>query len=219
MKKITLSLVCSLIVSAMTAQWVSGVELIPNQDSCINVAYSKVAFYPGPQDSANRIFMNKVTKNGIKLRGEEGIQVSESTACFSYSPVLLNTEDNQVCIGYEVIDSVDSPFGPPVDSAYGYISLRKSGADESVLFFMKKVNNDNEDVFSYANKCGTDGTSIWGKTVLLSNRKGTIKGLKPLEEIGNQWVVSFSDYTDTAYSNKARGQLYAQNLLLKNQTR
>ncbi len=399
--------------------WVSGVALIPNQDSCIYVAYSKAAFYPGPQDTVNRIFLNKVTKSGTKLWGVEGIQVSESTAGSSYTPVLLNTEDNQVCIGYEVIDSVDSPFGPLVnlklkkfsasgvqlwqytlprdaehdnlgiileplsggnimaiykhihinfidslfnqslvaqkfdaggnpaflqpkevvtynwykyeppmtsvkvesnmqngffigaswdegpvaiqtyiqqidadantlfptpvplvpdssdnldrtdygmrylpgsrellvvwadkhtslnnaailgqkitlagqrvwadtgkviyplistlDSAYGYISLRKSGADESVLFFMKKINNDSQDIFSYANKYGPDGISIWGKTVLLSNHKGTVNGLKPLEEIGSQWVVSFSDFTDTAYASKAKGQLYAQNLFV-----
>ncbi|MDD4602891.1 MAG: T9SS type A sorting domain-containing protein [Bacteroidales bacterium] len=92
--------------------WVSGVAVVPNQDSCVYVAYSKVQFYPGPEDTVNAIFLNKLTKNGVKMWGDEGVQISKgSTACSSFSPYLLVTEDNQVCIGYITIDSVGTPIG------------------------------------------------------------------------------------------------------------
>lgn len=92
--------------------WVAGVAVVPNQDSCVYVAYSKVQFYPGPEDTISAIFMNKLTKNGVKLWGDEGIRISRgSTTCSSYSPYLLATEDNQICIGYITIDSVVTPTG------------------------------------------------------------------------------------------------------------
>jgi hypothetical protein len=398
-------------------KWISGVALVPNQDSCTFVAYSKIIFYPGPQDSVNKIFINKVTKSGKKLWGEEGIQVGETTEYSSYGPVLLCTADNQVCIGYEDNDTEQTPIGllsdlklkkfsasgalvwqytlprdtaqfnagiilklmqggnimaiykhlrvgysdttfnqsifvqkfdaagtplfpqpkdvltyakykydPPMtpvkvesnmqdgfyigvsfspetteiqtfiqqidasantifpqpvevatpsgeeidrtdfdmrylqdshellviwvernfsyhnemilgqkisssgqrvwadtgkifypltamlDSAYAFITLRKSGTNESVLFYMKKINNDNEDVFSLANKYGPDGNTLWAKPVLLSNRQGNNKGLNSIEEIGGQWVAYYTDFMDSTYAVRAKFQFYAQNL-------
>lgn len=397
--------------------WVSGVALAPDQDSGIYVAYSKMVFYPGPQDTVNKIFINKITRSGVKLWGEEGIQVGETTGYSSYSPVLLCTEDNEVCIGYEDNDTeqtslgllsnlklkkfsasgtlvwqytlprdtaqyntgvilknmqsgnimaiyrhlrvgfADSTFNqsicvqkfnaagsplfpqpkdvltyqkykydPPMtpvkvesnlqdgfyigvsfnpatpeiqtfiqqidanantifpqpvevavsseyeidrtdfsmrylpdsqellviwvekdfsfhnemilgqkissagqrvwadsgkilypqtammDSTYGYLTLRKSGTNESVLFFMKKIHNDNEDIFSIAEKYGPDGNRKWANPVLLSSRQGDNVGLNVLEEIGNQWVAYYTDMVDSTHAHQAKGQLYAQNL-------
>jgi len=110
--------------------WVAGVAVVPNQDSCVYVAYSKVLFYPGPQDTITAIFMNKVTKNGVKLWGDEGIRVSKgSTTCSSYSPYLLATEDNQVCVGYITIDSTLTPTG-----SLQNVILRKLSASGTLVW-------------------------------------------------------------------------------------
>jgi len=101
-----------MIDSGPNRTWVAGVAVVPNQDSCVYLAYSKVQFYPGPEDTVSAIFMNKVTKTGIKMWGDNGIQISKgATTCSSYTPYLLVTEDNQICVGYITIDSVDTPLG------------------------------------------------------------------------------------------------------------
>lgn len=397
--------------------WVAGVAVVPNQDSCVYVAYSKVLFYPGPQDTVTAIFMNKVTKNGVKLWGDEGIRVSKgSTTCSSYSPYLLATEDNQVCVGYITIDSTLTPTGSlqnvilrklssagtlvweytfpqgsaefnwgvsmhpmdngnimaicrhdstnfndtsfmqslwaqkfdanglplfakpknilsypkytgdypmtmvqvesnsedgfyigvaydegvitiqnfiqqidanantlfpepvPViidaatnlertdfgirylpetqellviwaeknftthtasilgqkissmgtrvwgdsakefypkismmDSTYAFLTLRKSGTNESILFFMKRI-SPSAAIYSYASKLDPSGNSVWGKTVLLSNKSGSNIGLIALEEIGSQWVAYYIDQMDSAHYHQSKGQLYGQNI-------
>ncbi len=397
--------------------WVAGVAVVPNQDSCVYVAYSKVLFYPGPQDTVTAIFMNKVTKNGVKLWGDEGIRVSKgSTTCSSYSPYLLATEDNQVCVGYITIDSTLTPTGSlqnvilrklssagtlvweytfpqgsaefnwgvsmhpmdngnimaicrhdstnfndtsfmqslwaqkfdanglplfakpknilsypkytgdypmtmvqvesnsedgfyigvaydegvitiqnfiqqidanantlfpepvPViidaatnlertdfgirylpetqellviwaeknftthtasilgqkissmgtrvwgdsakefypkismmDSTYAFLTLRKSGTNESILFFMKRI-SPSAAIYSYASKLDPSGNSVWGKTVLLSNKSGSNIGLMALEEIGSQWVAYYIDQMDSAHYHQSKGQLYGQNI-------
>ena len=91
-----------LVSQAPQKEWVSGIDLTYNHDSCIYVAYSRLAFESNTEDTNTYIFMNKITESGNKLWGEEGIQVTSLDDYADYNPKLMVSNDNNILIAHEV---------------------------------------------------------------------------------------------------------------------
>lgn len=82
--------------------WVPGVELVFNQDSCIYLAYSRLEPPGGSGDSLLHMRLNKVTNQGVKLWGDEGIDISDPENFGDYGPHLMVASDNNVVISFDV---------------------------------------------------------------------------------------------------------------------
>jgi len=95
--------------------WVSKVTLISDLDTCLYVAYTKSQLSLGPTDTLMSIFVNRVTTGGIKLWGEEGIQISDTLDTGSFNPSMLYTDDQNLVLGYESVDTEGTPVGNMVD--------------------------------------------------------------------------------------------------------
>jgi hypothetical protein len=81
--------------------WVPDMNLAFNHDSCMYVAYSRIVPPTGTTDTLVHIYMNKVTLNGEKLWGNEGIDISEPDDFGDYGPELVVTQQNNIVISYD----------------------------------------------------------------------------------------------------------------------
>ena len=82
-------------------KWTSGMNMAFSPDNCLYVAYSRLLSPTGSTDTLVHIFLNKVSLDGEKLWGNEGIDISDPNDFGDYGPELLVTQQNNVVISYD----------------------------------------------------------------------------------------------------------------------
>jgi len=119
-----------LVSNAANRTWVPGLNMAFNQDSCIYVAYSKVIPQQGTEDTLVHMCMNKITQNGEKLWGDEGIDISEPDAFGDYEPELLVSNANNIVISYSN-SILDDFLGMEVSK----VKIKQYSPDGSLLWW------------------------------------------------------------------------------------